>query len=61
MAGNPVGGGGVVGGDQPGKVGNLLERFGSALGFAVEFVEEGGFRGVGEMVGLCPGCDALFF
>ena len=60
-AGNATGGGGVVGGYQPGKVGNLHERFASALGLAVEVVEEGGFRGVGEEVGLCPCFDALFF
>ena len=47
---NSAGGGGVVGGDQPGKVGNLHERFASALGLAVEVVEEGGFGGVGEDV-----------
>ena len=39
---NFTGGGGVVGGYQPGKVGNLHERFASALGLAVEVVEEGG-------------------
>ena len=60
-AGNSTGGGGVVGGYQPGKVGNLHERFASALGLAVEVVEEGGFGGVGEEVGICPGFDALFF
>jgi hypothetical protein len=49
-----------VSGYQPGKVGNLHERFASALGLAVEVVEEGGFCGVGE-VGICPGFDALFF
>ena len=49
-AGNATGGGGVVGGYQPGKVGNLHERFASALGLAVEVVEEGGFCGVGEEV-----------
>ena len=59
-AGNSAGGGGVVGGYQPGKVGNLHEIFASALGLAVEVVVEGGFRGVGEEVGLCPGVDALF-
>ena len=47
-AGNSTGGGGIVGGYQPGEVGNLLERFASALGLAVEVVEEGGFCGVGS-------------
>ena len=60
-AGNSAGGCCVVGGDQPSKIKNLHERFASALCLAVEVVEEGGFRGVGEEVGLCPGCDALFF
>ena len=59
-AGNSTGGGSVVGGYQPGKVWNLQERFASALGIAVEVVEEGGFCGVGE-VSICPGFDALFF
>ena len=59
-AGNSTGGGGVVGGYQPGKVGNLHgERFASALGLAVEVVEEGGFCGAGEEVGICPGLDAV--
>jgi hypothetical protein len=48
-------------GYQPGKVGNLHERFASALGLAVEVVEERGFCGVGEEVGICPGFDALIF
>ena len=48
-------------GYQPGKVGNLHERFASALGLTVEAVEEGGFCGVGEGVDICPGFDALFF
>jgi hypothetical protein len=60
-AGNSTGGGGIVGGYKPSKVGNLHERFASALGLAVEVVEEGGFCGVGEEVGICPGFDALFF
>ena len=38
-AGNSTGGGGFVGGYQPGKVGNLHERFASALGLAIEVVE----------------------
>ena len=59
-AGNSTGGGGAVGGYQPGKVGNLHERFASALGLAVEVVEEGGFCGVGEEVGICQGFDAFF-
>ena len=59
-AGNATGGFGVVGGHQPGKVGNLHERFASVLGLAVEVVEEGGFRGIGEEVGICPGLDAFF-
>jgi hypothetical protein len=60
-AGNSTGGGGVVGGYQPCKVGNLHERFASAPGLAVEVVEEGGCCGVGEEVGICPGFDSLFF
>ena len=60
-AGNSAGVGGIMGGDQPGKVGNLHERFASALGLAVEVVEEGGFCGVGEEVGICPGFDAFFW
>ncbi len=60
-AGNSTGDGGVVGGYQTGKVGNLHERFASALGLAVEVVEEVGFGGVGEEVGICPGYDAFFF
>ncbi len=60
-AGNATGGGGVVGGYQPGKVGNLHERFAGALGLAVEIVEEGGFGGVGEEVGICPGLMHFFF
>ena len=48
-AGNATGGGGVVGGYQPGKVGNLHERYASVLGLAVEVIEEGGFGGVGRM------------
>jgi hypothetical protein len=44
-----------------GKVGNLHERFASALGLAVEVEEEGGFCGVGEEVGICPGFDVFFF
>ena len=59
-AGNSTGGGGVVGGCQPGKVGNLHERFASALGFAVKAVEEEGFCGVGDEVGICPGFGAFF-
>ena len=59
--GNSTEGGGVVGGYQPCKVGNLHERFASALGLAVEVVEEEGFCGVGEEVGICPGFDASFF
>ena len=58
-AGNAMGGGGIVGGYQPGKVGNLHERFASALGLAVEVVEEGGFCCVGKEVGICPGFDVL--
>ena len=56
---NSTGGGGVVGGYQPGKVGNLHERFASAFGLAVEVIEEGGF--CGEEVGICPGFDAFFW
>ena len=58
-AGNSTGGGGVVGGYQPGKVGNLHERFASALGLAVEVVEEEGFDGAGEEVSICAGLDAV--
>ena len=58
-AGTSTGGGGVVGGYQIGKVGNLHERFESALGLVVEVIEEGGFCGVGEEVGICPGLDAF--
>ena len=47
-AGNATGGGSVVGGYQPGKVGNLHERFVDELGLAVEVIEEGGFGGLGE-------------
>ena len=60
-AGNSAGVGGIMGGDQPGKVGNLHERFASALDLAVEVVEEGGFCGAGEEVGICPGVDTSFF
>jgi hypothetical protein len=60
-AGNATGGGGVVGGYQPDKVGNLHERFASALGLVVEVVEEGGFGGVGEEADIRSGLDALFF
>ena len=60
-AGNSTGGGGVVGGYQPSKVKNLHARFASALGLAVEVVEEGGFGSVGEEVRICSGFDALFF
>lgn len=41
--GNSTGGCGVVCGYQPGKVGNLHERFASALGLAVEVIEKGRF------------------
>ena len=51
----------MVGVYQPGEGGNLHERFASALGLAVEAVEEGGFGGVGEEKGICPGLDASFF
>ena len=60
-AGNATGGGGVVGWYQPGESGNLQERFASELDLAVEAVEEGGFGGVGEEKGICPGLDASFF
>ena len=40
---NSTGGGGIVGGYQPRKVGNLHERFASALGLAVEVIEKGRF------------------
>ncbi len=52
--GNAMGGGGVVGGYRTGKVGNLNERFASALGLTVEVIEEVGFGGVGEEVGILP-------
>ncbi len=58
---NFTGDGDIVGGYQPGKVGNLHERFASSLGVAVEVVEEGGFCGVGKEVGICPGVDTFFF
>ena len=63
-AGNSTGVSGVLGGYQPGKVGNLHERFASALDLAVEIIEEGGFGGVGEEVSICsdfPGVDAFFW
>ena len=60
-AGNSTRGGCVVGGYQSGKVGNLHERFASAIGLAVEVVEERVFCGVGEEVGICPGFDAVVF
>ena len=60
-AGDATGGGGIAGGYQPGKVGNLHEKFAGALGLAVEVVEGGGLGGVGEEVGVCPGLDAIFF
>ena len=60
VAGDTTGVSGVVGRYQPGKVGNLHERFASALDLAVEIIEEGGFGGVGEEVSICPGVDALF-
>ena len=61
-AGNSTGGGGgIVRGYQPGKDGNLHERLASVLGLAVEVIDEGGFCGVGEHVGICPGLDAFFF
>jgi hypothetical protein len=59
-AGYSTRGGNVVGGYQPGKVENLHERFASALGLAVEVVEEGGFRGVGEEVSICRSFEASF-
>ena len=39
----------------------MHERFASALGLAVEVVEEKRFGGDGEEVGICPGFHALFF
>ncbi len=56
---NSTGGGDVVGEYQPGKVGNLHERFASALVLAVEIVEERGCGCVAEEVGICPGFDAF--
>ena len=44
-----------------GRAKNRHERFASALGLAVEVIEEGGFGSVGEEVRICSGFDALFF